>query len=119
MRRLSRTLPVFMAALLIPCGGAFAQCRATPPDFVAPMSGVQENPPVAAEAAGIAQFRLINNGETLACRLNVDGIDNVAAAHIQLAPRGVNGPVVAFLAGPYTPGGGPAEGTLARGTIEA
>jgi len=107
-----------LAALLIPCG-ALAQFRATPPDFVAPLSGVQENPPVATDATGNTQFRLINNGDTLVFRLIVDGIENVVAAHIHLAPQGVNGPVVAFLAGPFAAGGGPVKGELASGTIEA
>jgi hypothetical protein len=119
MRRLSRTFPVSLAVLLITCGGAFAQFRATPPDFVAPMSGVRENPPVVTDATGIAQFRLINAGDTLVYRLIVHNISNVVAAHIHLAPRGINGPVVVFLAGPFDSAGGPVEGLLASGQIES
>jgi hypothetical protein len=41
----------------------------------------------------------------------------VTAAHIHLGARGMNGPVVAMLYGPVSPGGGRKSGVLAEGTI--
>ena len=68
-------------------GLALAQFRSTPPDFIAPMQGHQENPPVFTDATGLAQFRLINRGDTLFYRLAVHNISNVVSAQIDSKPR--------------------------------
>jgi hypothetical protein len=47
----------------------------------------------------------------------VANIENVVAAHIHLAPAGVNGPVVAFLFSGAP--SGRSNGVLAEGTITA
>jgi hypothetical protein len=47
----------------------------------------------------------------------VANIENVVAAHIHLGAVGVNGPVVAFLAGPFPPAGGRVDGILGQGTL--
>ena len=44
-------------------------------------------------------------------------IENVVAAHIDVGPPGVNGPIVVYLAGPLPPDGGSSNGLLARGTF--
>jgi hypothetical protein len=51
--------------------------------------------------------------------LIVANIENVVASHIHVGPAGMNGPVVAFLAGPFLAGGGQTDGVLAEGTITA
>lgn len=119
MRRMGYVIPALAAGVL---GGLFslahAQFRSTPPDFIAQLSGRQENPPAATAATGFVQFRLINRGDTLFYRIVVHNIHNVVSAHLHMAPRGMNGPVVAFLLTPQPPGGGPVDGTLAEGEIE-
>lgn len=52
-------------------------------------------------------------------KLIVANIENVVASHIHLGPPDENGPVVAFLYGPASAGGGRFDGVLAEGTITA
>jgi hypothetical protein len=66
-------------------------------NFVAPLSGRQEVPPVDTRATGVANFWLSADGDELRFRVNVGNIHNVTQAHIHLAPAGQNGPVVAWL----------------------
>ncbi len=89
-------------------------------DFVAaPLTGGVEVPPNDTRARGNAHFDLSADGTQLSYKLIVANIDNVIAAHIHLAPPGVNGGVVAFLFGPKPAGGGPSNGVIAEGTITA
>ena len=83
------------------------------------LTGSDEVPPVNSLAQGQATFKLSPDGTQLEYRLIVANITNVVASHIHVAPAGVNGPVVAFLAGPFAPGGGRHDGVLAEGTITA
>lgn len=85
--------------------------------FVSPLEGEQEVPARASNATGLAVYTLNKDGTGLDFRLNVANIDNVVMAHIHLAARGVNGPIVAFLYGPVPPGGGRSNGVLSTGTI--
>ena len=74
-------------------------------DFRAELSGANEVPPVETNTTGEAAFTV--RGDTIDFELeiiNADNIFGVAGAHIHCAPAGVNGPVVAFLAG-AVPGG--------------
>lgn len=87
-------------------------------NFVAPLSGNQEVPPVATRASGLAKFKLSKDGTEFSYKLNVANIDGVTQAHIHCGAAGVNGPVVAFLFG-FNPVGGSVNGTLAEGTITA
>ncbi len=93
-----------------------------PNNFVAPLSGDQEVPPVDTDATGLARFQLSHDGTELTYRLIVANVENVTQAHIHLGARGVNGPVVVWL----YPSGPPAQlipgrtdGTLGTGTITA
>ena len=86
-------------------------------NFVAHLSGDDEVPVRETRAQGQAIFHLSDDGNTLSYKLIVANIDNLVASHIHLGPFGVNGPVVAFLAGPFAPGGGRVDGVIATGTI--
>ncbi len=85
-------------------------------NFVAPLDGGQENPPVDTNATGVAKFQLSKDGSSLGFKLIVANIEDVVASHIHCGVVGVNGPVgvTLFSGGPTS-----ANGTLAEGTITA
>ena len=89
------------------------------PNFRAQLSGDEEVPPVNTLARGQAIFQLSKDGLSIDYQLIIANIENVVAAHIHNAVTGVNGAVVAFLAGPFPAGGGRVNGVLAQGTITA
>ena len=93
---------------------------AEPPNarhFLAHLEGGQEVPVRETNATGQTVFTLSKDETQIEYRLIVANIDNVTAAHIHLGAAGVNGPVVAFLAGDFAPAGGRVQGVLAEGTI--
>ncbi len=104
-----------------------APAGAEPPaarNFVAHLSGDEEvftGDPSPSDSNATGQFvAKLNDTETgLTYRLIVANIENVVAAHIHLGVEGVNGPIVAFLAGPFPAGGGRIDGNLGTGTITA
>ena len=115
-----RTLFTFsLVAVLAIAATAHIASADSNPTFTAHLSGSEEVPSNASSATGQAIFQLDTAGGSLGYRLVVANIDNVVAAHIHLAPQGVNGPVVAFLYGTAAPGGGTSNGVLATGTITA
>ncbi len=66
--------------------------------FIAILSGEEEVPPVETQARGFARFRFSDEeSPVLRYRLILVNIEEVTQAHIHLAPRGENGPIVAFL----------------------
>ena len=85
-------------------------------NFVAPLDGGQENPPVDTNATGVAKFQLSKDGSSLGFKLIVANIEDVVASHIHCGAVGVNGSVgvTLFSGGPTS-----ANGTLAEGTITA
>ena len=87
-------------------------------NFTAHLSGAEEVPAVETRATGQAVLSVDRDGSALHYRLIVANIEDVAQAHIHLAPDGQNGPVVAFLYGPALIPGRTA-GVLATGTITA
>jgi hypothetical protein len=96
------------------CGGVQADNGA---NFVALLSGKGEVPQRETRARGVAVLH-VNEAQTeIIYQLIVANIENVVASHIHIGPTGVNGPVVAFLAGPFAPGDGRVDGVLAEGTI--
>lgn len=112
MKRLVATLVcVALGWLVLGIAGAAAQSN-----FRAHLSGDEEVPPVDTLAQGEALFRLTEDGTAFEFKLIVANIEFVTQAHIHLAPRGVNGPVIAFLFG-FEPGGVIVNGILAQGTI--
>jgi len=88
--------------------------------FFAFLRGSEEVPPVRTPATGRAHLILRNEAE-LRYRLVLNNIRNVTQAHIHLGRRGQNGPVVAFLFGPVSPGisvnRGIVEGTLTSDSL--
>ena len=117
-----RRLGIFLALTLLATGALAASAAASPPadkNFIAILSGDNEVPARDTLGRGVAVFRLSDDGASLSYKLIVANIDNVVASHIHVGAAGVNGPVVAFLAGPFPSAGGRTDGVLAEGTITA
>jgi hypothetical protein len=115
-----RSLFVILATLAALALVTTAAMGASQRNFVAPLSGDEEVPPVETQARGVGIFQLSRDGTELSYRLIASNIENVTQAHIHFGPAGVNGPVVAWL----YPSGPPPElipgrhdGVLATGTI--
>jgi hypothetical protein len=106
----------FTAPMLEPAFGVAANGGR---NAAAPLSGREEVPPRDTRARGNATFHLSDDGSAIDYKLIVANIENVVASHIHLGPAGVNGPVVVFLFGPASPGGGLLNGVIAQGTITA
>ncbi|MDJ0847978.1 MAG: spondin domain-containing protein [Myxococcota bacterium] len=66
-------------------------------DFSALLEGEQEVPPVDTRARGVARYALREEGTVLSFDHRPRGLRDVVGAHLQLAPEGENGPIVAFL----------------------
>ncbi len=78
-------------------------------EFRARLTGAEEVPPAETRTRGKARFEVNEERTRIRYELEVAAKDDVgllavAGAHIHCAPRGSNGPVVAFLAGPITGG---------------
>jgi DNA-binding beta-propeller fold protein YncE len=76
---------------------------AAPIPLVSSLSGDQEDPPVTTAASGTATFELSADRTRLRYTVDVSDIEpsQIQQAHLHVAPRGINGPVVLFLvAGP-------------------
>jgi hypothetical protein len=120
---MTRKLGIFtMVILLIAMSAVGAAAHEHKRNFVAPLSGGEEVPPVDTIARGLATFQLSRDGTELRYRLIVANIENVTQAHIHLAPAGVNGPVVVWLYPDSSPAQlipGRTDGVLATGTITA
>jgi CHRD domain len=119
MRRV-RSLIVAVAIAALAWGVVSATpATAEPPadrNFVTHLSGDEEVPARETSGKGLAVFHISKDGTSIDYKLIVTSIDNVFAAHIHLAPMGVNGPIVAFLF-EGVPAGGRHNGLLAEGTI--
>ncbi len=80
------------------------------------LTGGEVVPKVTTTARGTAEFTLTADGKGLTYKLDVEGIENVTAAHIHIGKKGKNGPPVAPLfGGPKKEGS--YTGTLSEGTI--
>jgi hypothetical protein len=123
--RVAATVIAAVAAIgLLVASSITARSAAGPAgqNFTAPLSGGEEVPPVETKARGLAIFQLSKDGGELHYKLIVASVENVTQAHIHLAPRGANGPVVAWLypsAPPARPIPGEFNGVLAEGVITA
>lgn len=92
-----------LLVLIFLAGNAYSK---DPLEFKAKLSGDQEVPPVDSRVRGEAKFEVNKDHTKINYELEVKtrkkelvGILGAAGAHIHCAPVGVNGPVVAFLAG--------------------
>jgi len=67
--------------------------------FQARLSGAEEVPPVDTDTSGRATIEFNEDFSAVEFQLRVSDGERVTQAHIHCAPSGVNGPIVAFLAG--------------------
>lgn len=72
--------------------------------FRAKLSGDHEVPPVVSEATGKVKIEFNEAFTAGEFTLAVNDGQRVQQAHIHCAPKGVNGPIVVFLAGFHPPG---------------
>jgi hypothetical protein len=95
-----------------------AEARGESKNFVSPLSGGQEVPPVETGGTGNAIFHLSPDATELDYKLISSNIEGVTQSHIHCGTPGVNGPVVVFLYG-FNAAGVDPNGILAQGTITA
>jgi len=85
--------------------------------FTANMISGEEVPPNTSQATGSATVTISPDGTSLHFVVTVNNISNATLAHIHLAQKGQNGPVVVnFFLGPVKAGS--FSGTLAQGDIQ-
>ncbi len=112
----SLTLVALLVALgLTGVAGAAAAQKA----YMATLSSAEEVPSNASQATGRAMFELSDDGRSLSYTVTVNGLNNPVMGHIHVGAKGENGPVVAPLFAPMSPGGGVKNGQIAQGTITA
>ena len=85
-------------------------------NFVSPLRGAEEVPPVDTKGTGLAKFQLREGSMELDYKLIAAHIEDVTQAHIHCGAAGVAGPIVVFLFG-FDPAGVDPNGILAEGTI--
>jgi CHRD domain-containing protein len=113
---MSRVMLLSLVGALSIMGSAASASADSDHNFVASLKAREEvqTPAVESSAAGVAKFKLNDDGDELSFKLIVANIDNVLFSHIHCGPDGVNGPIIAFL---YD---GPAvttNGVLAEGVL--
>jgi hypothetical protein len=113
-----RTLTPLVAALLagVACSDDDDGGAGPATDFIAVLSGDNEVPPVATDAAGNATLSI--EGDQIAYTVNVTDLANPVVAHIHVQVEGQNGPVRLNLCGTGAPEPECAsgDGVLATGT---
>jgi hypothetical protein len=107
--------PFFMILLLLTFNSALG---AADNRFSAPLTGMEEVPPVNTNSTGISVFELINNN-TLNYKLNVTNMDNIKAAHIHLGNFSQNGDILTTLFNSSKTPIDTINGTLVEGKITA
>ena len=117
MKKISITL-IIVLTMLVATSAAYASPAGASQNFVAPLSGGEEVPPVVTNARGVATLKLSEDGTELQYKLIVANIQGVTQAHIHCGAARVNGPVVSFLFG-FNPTGDAVNGGVAEGTITA
>ncbi|MGI9149309.1 MAG: CHRD domain-containing protein [Chloroflexota bacterium] len=107
--------PMVLGACLLVGGVAHAQ--EIHPAFVTVLSGSDEVPARATLARGTADVLISHDGNTAYYAVTAtDASTAIAAAHIHIAPKGTNGPVVVTLCSAQTKPCG-TEGIVAQGTF--
>jgi hypothetical protein len=89
VRRVVIAFVVIPIISLVAAGAALAVTER----FAVKLTGAQEVPPVSTTAEGNARFTKVSNTK-MTYTLMASNINEVSAAHIHLAPRGEDGPVV-------------------------
>jgi len=107
---------LLLAAAHAPTASA-ADAGAAPRNFVAHLNGAEVVPARTTTAEANVAMQLDEDGKTLSYRITGKKIMNIVAAHIHLGVYGVDGGVVAFLAGPFNPAGGETDGVVGEGEI--
>jgi hypothetical protein len=87
--------------------------------FRARLTGYEEVPAISSPGWGSFRARLTDGGTMLDYELTYADLQNVMAAHIHFAQRGVNGGVAVFLCGGGDKPACPMEGGTVTGTIDA
>jgi hypothetical protein len=90
----TRRAPLILTALLATAPAVWAD-----ETFKASLSGDQEVPPVATDAAGRFKIQFHKAESAAELTLAVSDGQGITQAHLHCAPAGVNGPVVVFVAG--------------------
>lgn len=90
-----RFFAVAATAMLTMLAAGAAEARND--EFRALLRGNQEVPPVATSTLGTAELNV--TGDTMLVEITLQRAQRITQAHLHCAPRGANGPVVAFLAG--------------------
>lgn len=127
-----RSTGAFLATMVLAaagCGGEAAPTEVVIPvysqgaasgEYGTHMHGSEEVPARPTKATGQLVLKLSPDGSVLRYKLMVGNIEDVVQAHIHLAPRGVSGPVIAWLYPSAAPGvliPGRSSGVLAEGEI--
>lgn len=111
--------PVF-AALTLALASLMPAAHSIAASFVAsPLCGADEIPANESPGRGTVVFGLSADESMIDFRVIVANIQNVTTSHIHLAPKGQNGPIVAFLFGPVGSAGGRTDGVIATGMLTA
>lgn len=116
MRQRRGTIALALALLLMLVGATVASAEGL--IFKASLNGAQDN--TDSIGRGTAKFVVTDKG--IEYQLVISSIDEVTMAHIHLAPRGSNGPIVVWLRPKAPPAEAPTgafKGTYASGVITA
>jgi hypothetical protein len=115
MRR-KRLALIVAAVALMAVPGAVSAVDPTQPAYGGPLSGAQENPPVATAATGQGTAVISADGSTITYIVTYSGLSGaVNAAHIHTGATGSNGGVIL----PLTAGPSPMVGTLTAANFSA
>jgi hypothetical protein len=99
-----------------PGGNASSSGSLADADFVAYIAGSAEVPATSSTAWAWSEFVVTDDGSELQWSARVFGLDNAVAAHLHLAPKGENGPIVVPLEAPEE-GSGTNDSADISGTI--
>ena len=101
-------------------GNPLAPTEITVPlHFSTHLKGENETPPRPSQAQGQLTMKFSQDRQSATFRLIASNIDNVTASHIHVGNPGSPGPFVVFLYGNVPAGGGPQDGVLSTGEIDA
>jgi len=119
MKKLTLLLAFVVLLALLAVAAQQPESASARRTFRARLTGYEEVPSVSSPGWGSFRARLTNGGTTLDYELTYDDLQNVMAAHIHFAQKGVNGGVSAFLCGGGDKPACPMEGGAVTGTIDA